>query len=351
MKTLVTGHQGYIGSVLVRQLKEHGHQVAGLDSGFFADGTFGPDPIPPDRTIEKDVRRVEAEDLEGIDAVIHLAALSDDPMGELNPCLTDEINRRASVQLAQKAREAGVGRFLFSSSSSVYGLADVNVPVHEDSPTHPITAYAKSKVEAEKEMMQLAREDFSPVFLRNATAYGPSPRIRFCTLVVHNLLGYAMSTGKVLVKSDGSPWRPLVHVEDIGRAFLAALQAPKKAIHNTVFNVGQDSQNFQVKDIAEIVRRTVPGSGVECTGEHSADQRSYRVSFEKIAACLPGFQPAWDLEVGCEELYKFLRNNNFTGDLFEDRRFRRLKQVRHLMSCNLLDNDLFWVKGVSECAP
>ncbi len=347
MKILVTGHQGYIGSVLVGQLKEQGYRVIGLDSGFFADGTFGPDPILPDRTIKKDIRCIEIGDLEGMDAVIHLAALSDDPIGELDPHLTDEINRRASTRLAQKAREAGVSRFLFSSSSSVYGLVNADVNVDENSPTHPITAYANSKAAAEREIMRLARENFSPVFLRSATAYGPSPRIRFCTLVVHNLLGYAMSTGRILMKSDGTPWRPLVHVEDIGRAFLAALKAPRREIHNRIFNVGQDSENFQVRDIAETVRRTVAGTVIEYTGEHSADQRSYRVSFENIARNLPGFRPAWNLEKGCEELYRFLKDNRFTNDLFENRRFMRLKQIRYLMSRKLVDSNLFWMNSVA----
>ena len=345
MKVLVTGHQGYIGSVLVRQLKEHGYQIIGLDSGFFSEGILGPEPVSPDRTIQKDIRHIEIADLESVDAVIHLAALSDDPMGELHPQLTDKINRCASTQLARMVREAGISRFLYASSSSVYGSVDVNEPIDETFSTNPITAYAKSKRAAEKEIMQLARKDFSPVFLRSATVYGPSPRIRFCTLVVHNLMGCAISTGTIRIKSDGTPWRPLVHVEDLCSAFLAALKAPRERIHNRIFNVGQDSQNFQVKEIAETVRQTVPGAVIEYTGEHCADQRSYRVSFETIAGNLPDFRPRWRLAEGCEELYGFLKDNHFTSGIFEDRRFLRLKQIRHLMSRKLVDNKLFWMNG------
>lgn len=344
MRVLLTGHQGYIGSVLVGQLKEHGYGVVGLDSGFFADGVFGTAPVSPDRTIRKDVRRVDIQDFDGIDAVIHLAALSDDPMGELDPQLTDEINRHASTRLAEKAREAGVGRFVFSSSSSVYGVADESTLIDEDAPLHPITAYAKSKAAAEREIRQLERQDFSPVCLRSATAYGPSPRIRFCTLVVHNLLGHAISTGRILLKSDGSPWRPLVHVEDICRAFLAVLNAPRSAIHNCVFNVGQTSENFRIRDIADTVQRTVPESVVELADEHAADQRSYRVSFDRIARRLPEFSPRWGLEEGCESLYRFLTDHHFGSALFEDRRFMRLKQIRYLISSQSVDPRLFWRK-------
>ena len=346
MKILVTGHQGYIGSVLVGQLKQHGYLVTGLDSGFFSDGTFGPAPIQPDHMVKKDLRCVETKDLENFDAIIHLAALSDDPIGELDPNLTDKINRFGSVRLAKKAREAGVSRFLFSSSSSVYG--SVNMNVDENSPIRPITAYANSKAEAEKQISKLAQKNFSPVFLRNSTAYGPSPRIRFCTLVVHNLLGSAISTGRILLKSDGTPWRPLVHIEDIGCAFLAALKAPRDKIHNRIYNVGQDSENYQVKDIAETIKRTVPGSVLEYTGENNADQRSYKVRFKSITKDLPGFKPAWNLERGCEGLYRFLKENRFTIKHFKSRRFMRLKQIQYLTSSKLVDNNLFWIKSIEE---
>jgi nucleoside-diphosphate-sugar epimerase len=345
MKVLVTGYQGYIGSVLVGKLKARGHAVLGIDTGYFADGILGPPPPSPDIKISRDLRKVGLEDLKGTDAVLHLAALSDDPLGELDPGLTEEINNGASCRLAELAKEAGVRRFLFSSSTSVYGEAGGQTIVSEESPLDPITAYAKSKVAFERTLGQMADDRFTTVSFRNATAYGAAPRIRLCTLVVHNLMTAAMVTGKVLIKSDGTPWRPLVHVEDICAAFLAGLEAPSDAVCGEVYNVGQDQENYQIRDIAEVVALTVPGSTVEITGEHGPDRRSYRVSFAKIAGQLPGFQPRWQLEAGVDSLYRFLKENGFGPGLFQDRRFLRLKQLQYLMGEGFVDGRLFWKRG------
>ncbi len=343
MNILVTGHLGYIGSVLTRVLHRCGYTVVGLDTGYFADCYISEDMQFPDRELQKDLRSVEVEDLRGIDAIIHLAALSNDPMGELSPALTDEINHLATVQLAQKAREANISRFILSSSCSIYGAANGSAPLTEGAPLNPVSAYAESKIRAEGGLCSLANEHFSPVFLRNATAYGVSPRFRF-DLVVNNLVGWALATGNLQVKSDGSPWRPLIHVEDICCACVAALEAPKEAIHAEAFNVGQDSENFQVRDIVKTIRETIP-SQVEFTGENQGDSRSYRVSFQKIKDRLPGFRPKWTLSDGIEELYQALREIDL--DLFRDRRFSRLDQLQYLMASDYLNTDLFW-KGEPE---
>ena len=350
MNVLVSGHLGYIGTVLTRVLREAGHTVVGLDTGYFADCLVSKTkaPEPPDRELQKDIRSIEIDDLKGIEAVVHLAALSDDPMGQLNPELTDAINRHASVELARKAREAGVTRFLFSSSCSVYGAADGDAALTEEAPFNPVTAYAVSKVQAEAGLARLAGERFSPIFLRNATAYGVSPRLRLDTLVLNNLVGWAVATGKIRMMSDGTPWRPLVHVEDICNAFVAALEAPRDVVHNQAFNVGQDRENFQIRDIAEAVRQTVPGCEVEYTGEHQGDSRTYRVCLAKIRERLPDFRPRWTMKRGAEELYQFLKGTELSLDLFQGRRFRRLAQLKHLMADGSLGLDLFWKCGQGE---
>ena len=342
MNILVTGHQGYIGAVLLRVLRAAGHTVVGLDTGYFADCLLAQAPDPPDRELRKDLRAVSTADLRGIEAVIHLAALSDDPLGGLNPALTDAINRCATVELARKAREAGVSRFLFSSSCSVYGASDTDLPLTEEAPFNPVTAYGLSKVQAEAGLAALAADAFTPVFLRNATAYGASPRLRLDTLVLNNLVGWAVTTGVVRILSDGTPWRPLAHVEDISNAFLAALHAPREAVHNEAFNVGQDGENFQIRDIAEVVRQTVPGCEVEYTGEHRGDRRTYRVAFGKIRERLPGFRPRWTIRKGAEELHHLLKGAGLTLETFQGRKFKRLAQLNHLLEQGRLNADLFW---------
>ena len=347
MNVLITGHLGYIGAVLTRMLHERGHTVVGLDTGYFADCTMSNDPDVPDRELRKDIRAVDAGDLEGVEAVVHLAALSNDPMGQLDPCLTDAINHRASVDLARKAREAGVSRFIFSSSCSMYGAADGDAALTEEAPFNPVSAYAQSKIDTEAGLASLADASFSPVYLRNATAYGLSPRLRF-DLVVNNLMGWAVATGKVRIMSDGTPWRPLVHVEDICNACTAVLGAPREAIHNEAFNVGQEGENFQVRDIAEVVREIVPGCEVEYTGENQGDRRSYRVCFRKISEQLPGYRARWTLKRGAEALYRFLRDTGLSLDLFQDPRFTRLAQLEYLMKCGYIGADLFWARKREE---
>jgi nucleoside-diphosphate-sugar epimerase len=297
--------------------------------------------------IHKDIRDVEVADLEGFDAVLHLAALSNDPLGNLNPNLTYEINHRASVRLAELSREAGVPRFLFSSSCSTYGAAGDHV-LTEEANFNPVTPYGESKVLVERDVAQLATDDFSPVFLRNATAYGVSPYIRF-DLVLNNLVAWAMATGRVYIKSDGSPWRPIIHIEDISRAFIAALRAPREAIHNQAFNVGRDDQNYQVRDLAEIVRETVPNCRIDYAPDGEPDKRSYRVNFAKITRVLPEFQPQWDARKGAQELYEAYQKTNLSLDDFEGPRYKRIDRIKQLLSMGELDSTLRW-KAVSQVA-
>ena len=288
MRVLVTGHKGYIGTLLAPMLSKAGHTVVGLDSDLYRRCTFGIQ-FPEIPQLSRDLRDVQAGDLEGFHAVIHLAALSNDPLGNLNPELTYEINHRASVRLAILAKEAGVERFLFSSSCSMYGAAGDNV-LTEEAVFNPVTPYAHSKVLVEHDVAELADATFSPIYLRNATAYGVSPRLRF-DIVLNNLVAWAYTTGRVYIKSDGTPWRPIVHIEDIARAFIATLEAPRDVIHNQAFNVGVNEENYRVRDLAEIVRETVPGCRVEYATDAEPDRRSYRVDFSKIAAALPQFRP------------------------------------------------------------
>ena len=338
MKVLVTGHLGYIGTVMVPELLHRGHDVHGLDSDLFRECSFDDESIVQIPEMTRDVRDITIDDLRGFDAIIHLANLSNDPLGNLNPNLTFEINHLGSVQLASFARRAGVKRFLFSSSCSLYGAADQDA-VTESASFNPVTPYGKAKVLAERDIALLASDDFSPVFLRNATAYGVSPRFRF-DLVLNNLTAWALATGKVMIKSDGSPWRPLVHIRDITAAFIAALQAPREKIHNEAFNVGSSSENYQIRDIARLVGETVPDCEVAFADGASPDKRSYQVSFEKIQSTLPEFKPVWTAQLGTEEVYEALRDRSISVEEFEGPRYRRIKSIQKLLTEGKITSEL-----------
>jgi nucleoside-diphosphate-sugar epimerase len=338
MNVLLTGHTGYIGSVMAPMLRDAGHTVAGTDAGFFAHCTIG-DP-PPDGATHADIRDAEPEWLHGVDAVIHLAALSNDPLGNLNATLTREINHHASVRLAKAAKAAGVERFIFASSCSLYGVAGSDM-LSETAQFNPITPYGESKVFVERDVGMLADDRFSPTFMRNATAYGFSPRLR-ADVVVNNLVGYAFTTGDVLIQSDGTPWRPLVHVEDFCRAFLAVLGAPREMIHNEAFNVGRTSENYQVRDLADLVQQLVPGSRVRYAEGAGPDPRSYRVDCSKIEETLPEYQPSWNVERGIVQLRDAFARYGLTKDQFLGDRFFRIKQIQQLQREQRLDSELRW---------
>ena len=339
MRVLVTGHNGYIGSVMVPVLQAARHTVTGLDTYFFADCTFGEDAHACP-AIGKDVRDVTASDLEGFDAVIHLAALCNDPLGDLNPDWTFDINYHASVRLAKLARDAGVTRFLFSSSCSMYGASGDDI-LTEDARLTPLTPYAVSKVRTEEAVSGLATSTFSPVFLRNATAYGVSPRLRN-DIVLNNITGWAYTTGKVRLLSDGMAWRPLVHVQDIALAFATTLVARRELIHNQAFNIGANSDNYRIRDLAEIVRETVPGSAVEYAGDATTDPRNYRVDFSKYARTFPDAIPKWNARLGTQELYAAFIRQSLTPEIFHSRRYIRVKQFKYLLEEGRLDEGLRW---------
>lgn len=343
MRILVTGHKGYIGTVLVPMLIANGHAVVGLDSDLYQRCTFG-DDLPEIDSIRKDLRDVQAADVEGFDAVMHLAALSNDPLGNLNPNLTYEINYKASVQLARLAKQVGVPRFLFSSSCSTYGAAGDDI-LTEEAEFNPVTPYGHSKVLVESEVATLADENFSPTYLRNATAYGVSPRHRF-DIVLNNLVAWACTTGLVYLKSDGSPWRPIIHVQDIARAFIAILDAPREVVHNQAFNVGIDAENYRIRELAEIVRETVPGCRVEYASDAEPDKRSYRVNFGKIARLVPEFQPEWNARRGAQELYAAYQKYGVKLDEFEGPKYKRIDHIKQLLSSGELDSTLRWTERV-----
>lgn len=337
MRVLLTGHQGYIGSILAPMLVRSGHDIVGLDSGLFdpciyTGGAIG---IP---SIKKDVRDIEREDVEGFEAILHLAGLSNDPLGDLNPELTLDINYKATVRLAELAKAVGAERFIFSSSCSTYGAAGDEL-LNEESAFNPVTPYGQSKVLAEQELAQLADDRFSPTYLRNATAYGVSPRLRF-DLVVNNLTAWAYTTHQVYLKSDGSPWRPIVHIADISHAFLAALEAPREAIHNEAFNVGRNDENFRVREIADLVASIVPDCSVGFAPDAGPDTRNYRVDCSKITQVLPNFRANWTARKGITELYETYVSEGLKLDDFEGATFSRIKYLRSKITEGKIGEDL-----------
>lgn len=345
MRILVTGHNGYIGTVLTPLLLEQGHEVIGLDTDFYAGCDFG-DGIPEVRSIRKDVRDVELVDIEGVDVVIHLAALSNDPLGNLNPELTYDINHAASIRLAKMAKEVGAERFIFSSSCSTYGAAGEDM-LTEKATFNPVTPYGITKVMVEQDLAKLADDNFSPVYLRNATAYGISPRLRF-GLVLNDLVALALTTGLIYLKSDGTPWRPLIHVEDICRAFLATLNAPREVSHNQAFNVGITEENYQIRELAAVVREIVPDCRIEYAPDAGPDKRSYRVDFTKIAQLLPDFQPQWNVRKGTQDVYETFKAVGLSKTDFRGPRYKRIDRIRQLLDRGDLGADMRWQKTVSE---
>jgi nucleoside-diphosphate-sugar epimerase len=342
MKVLVTGTEGYIGARLAPWLAARGHEVVGLDTGYYRDGTLYLDPIGLPQspgTIFKDLRTATPEDFAGSDAVVHLAELSNDPLGQNRPEITFSINHEGSVRIARAARQAGVRRFVYASSCSVYGVGSADF-VDETSPVNPQTAYAKCKTLVERDLKPMASLDFSVVFLRNATAYGASPRMRF-DIVLNDLCALAWTTKKIAMTSDGSPWRPIVHVEDICAAIGCALEAPAEAVNGEIFNVGSTRENYRIREIAQIIAEVFPGCEVSM-GPPGGDNRSYRVSFEKIATRLPGFKARWSARMGAEELRRLFERIEMSSETYAFRAFTRLKQIKYLQRTGQVDADLFW---------
>lgn len=339
MRVLITGHKGYIGSVMAPMLIAEGYEVVGLDSDIFEDCAFD-EPLAQFPEIKKDIRDVEVDELRGFDAVIHLAAISNDPIGNLNPELTYDINHRGSVKLAEKAKEAGVSQFIFSSSCSLYGASGDDA-LTEEAAFNPVTPYAHSKVLVERDLAAMADDNFSPTYLRNATAYGVSPRLRF-DLVINNLVAHAYTTGLVYLMSDGSPWRPIVHIQDISRAFIAVLQSPREIVYNQAFNVGVNEENYRIRELAEIVHQIVPGCRIEYAPDAGPDKRNYRVDFSKISRMLPGFRPTWNARRGAMELLAAYQRVGLSKADFEGPRFRRIDHIKQLLASGRLAADLRW---------
>lgn len=352
MRTLVTGHDGYLGSVMVPFLQRAGHHVVGLDTRLFRETRFGAASAAangngrPAREVERDLRDVEPGDLAGLDAVIHLAALSNDPLGDLDPELTADINRDASIRLARLAKEEGVSRFLFASSCSLYGVAGEE-PVDESSAFNPITPYGHSKVAVEEALRDMADDHFSPTFLRNATAYGASPALRL-DVVVNNLVASGFTTGEVVLKSDGTSWRPLAHVEDIARAFRAVLEAPRDRIHARAFNVGRQGEDYRISELAETVARALPGTRVRIEGGATSDPRSYRVDCSRLPETLPAYRPRWTVKRGIRELVDAFRKEELSRADLESGRYIRLREIRRLLEAGRLSPDLRWTNGNSR---
>lgn len=341
MNVLVTGNNGYIGSMLTGLLLDKGYRVTGLDTNYYRGCEFNNYHYPQLKQIVKDIRKIEKKDLDGIEAVIHLAALSNDPLGAFDVKLTDDINYLATVKLAKIAKEAGVRRFIYASSCSMYGIAGQDA-VTENSPLAPVTEYAISKVKSEAALAKLADDSFSPVYLRASTAYGIAPMLR-CDLVVNNLVGWAYTTGKIRIMSDGTPWRPTIHVEDLSKAYLACLECPVEIVHDEAFNVGRNSENYQIKDMANVAKKIVPGCEVEYTYEHGSDSRTYKVSFDKISQKLKDyFKPSWDIEKGIRQIYEAFKGHGLTLEEFTGNKYVRINQLKKLVQQKTIDDNLFW---------
>ncbi len=338
---LVTGNNGYIGTVLTEFLNRHSSKVAGIDCNYYEGCEFYPEGARPFKQIVKDIREVQESDLEGITSIIHLAALSNDPLGQIDPSVTDEINCLASAKLARLAKKRGINRFIFASSCSMYGITPGDRLLTENDRLNPITAYAKAKVNAEREISKLADNKFHPVFMRNATVYGLSPNLRL-DLVVNNLVAWAYLTGKVAIMSDGAPWRPIIHVEDLCRAFKAVLEAPPDKIHNQPFNVGITEENYRIKEIAWHVEKIVPNCHVEILNKTGSDERTYRVDFSKIKKNLPRFRPAWNLQKGIKELYRAYMDFGLTQEDFQCPKYFRVKWMQYLIKKGKLNHNLKW---------
>ncbi len=339
MKVLVTGTEGYLGCLLPPLLMERGHEVIGVDTGFYKVGWLYNGTAMTAKTLTKDIRHICAEDLQGVEAIVHMAELSNDPAGQLAPQITYEINHQGSVRLAKLAKQVGVRRFVYMSSCSVYGVATEG-DVTEASPINPQTAYAECKTLVERDVQPLADDDFSPTFMRNATAFGASPRMRF-DIVLNNLAGLAWTTKQIKMISDGTPWRPLVHALDIGKAIACALEAPRDIIHNQIFNVGDTANNYRVKEVAEIIADIFPDCQLSF-GDNGGDNRSYRVSFEKINIILPGFKCDWNAQQGAQQLFDVFRHIDMSTDTFLFRGFTRLKQLEYLIRTQQIDQGFFW---------
>lgn len=341
MQVLVTGTEGYLGSLLAPLLMERGHDVTGVDTGFYKVGWLYNATHLTAKTLNKDIRHIQLEDLAGMDAIVHMAELSNDPTGQLAPNITYDINHKGSVRLAELAKQAGVRRFVYMSSCSVYGVATEG-DVTEETPVNPQTAYAECKTFVERDVTKMADDNFSPTFMRNATAFGASPRMRF-DIVLNNLAGLAWTTKEIRMTSDGTPWRPLVHALDIAKSIICALEAPRDIVHNQIFNVGDTANNYQVKEIAEIIADIFTGCQLSF-GDNGADNRSYRVSFEKINTQLPGFKCEWDARRGAQQLFDLFSQIDMDKDVFQSRGFTRLKQLEYLIRTQQIDKDFFWSK-------
>ena len=346
MVVLLTGSAGYIGTVMTAMLKEKSYFVVGLDNEWFGANTLFnlSEKNIPDKGVRKDVRDISMEDLEGIDAVIHLAGLSNDPLGEINPTLTDEINYKATVKLAELSKKAGVKRFVFASSCSIYGISASDRPIDENGRLNPLTAYAKAKADSEKGIVGLADKNFHPILMRNATVYGLSPRLRL-DLVVNNLLAWAYLTDEIAIMSDGTPWRPIVHIRDFCAASIAALEAPIDNIHCEVFNVGTNDSNYQVKDIAMVIKEFIPKAEIKILNKTGLDERTYKVDFSKIRDRLPEFKPKWSLKQGVEELLSAYIEHGLTKVGFDSDKYFRIRTIRSLISLGIVDNNLTYTEA------